>query len=156
MGRYVIRRLLYMLVVVLAVSIITFGLMHAVPGGPFTQEKALPAETIKLLNERYHLDDPYWKQYVDYMYNVMIPHITTTPPSNSLLDDFMVNAKVGPVWIRWMNFGPSFTSRSRTVNDIFRDNLPISGQLGVMSLLIAIIIGVVIFNRVEATFMDTV
>ena len=141
MGRYIVRRLLYMLVVVLAVSIITFGLMHAVPGGPFTQEKALPAETIKVLNERYHLDDPYWKQYVDYMYSVMIPHITTTPPSNSLLDDFMVNAKVGSVWIRWMNFGPSFTSRSRTVNDIFRDNLPISGQLGVMSLLIAVIIG---------------
>ncbi len=67
MGRYIIRRLLYMLVVVLVVSIITFGLMHAVPGGPFTQEKALPAETIKVLNERYHLDDPCWKQYVDYM-----------------------------------------------------------------------------------------
>ena len=80
MGRYIIRRLLYMLVVVLAVSIITFGLMHAVPGGPFTQEKALPAETIKVLNERYHLDDPYWKQYVDYMYNVMIPHVTTMLP----------------------------------------------------------------------------
>ncbi len=53
----------------------------------------------------------------------------------------MVNVKVGPVWFRWMNFGPSFTSRSRTVNDIFRDNLPISGQLGVMALLIAVIIG---------------
>jgi ABC-type dipeptide/oligopeptide/nickel transport system permease component len=141
MGRYIVRRLLYMLVVVLAVSMITFGLMHAVPGGPFTQEKALPAETIKILNERYHLDDPFWKQYVDYMYNVLIPHITTTPPSNSLLDDFMINVNVGSVWIRWMNFGPSFTSRSRTVNDIFRANLPVSGQLGVMALLVALLIG---------------
>jgi ABC-type dipeptide/oligopeptide/nickel transport system permease component len=40
-----------------------------------------------------------------------------------------------------MNFGPSYKSRSRTVNDIFRDNLPISGQLGVMALTIAVIIG---------------
>ena len=141
MGRYVVRRLLYMMVVLLVVSLITFLLMHAVPGGPFTREKPLPAETIKILNARYHLDDPLWKQYVDYLYDTMIPHITTTPPTTSLLDDFMVSAKIGPVWCRWMNFGPSFTSRSRTVNDIFRDNLPISGQLGVMSLTIALLIG---------------
>ena len=82
MGRYVIRRLLYMLVVLVVVSFITFGLMHAVPGGPFTREKALPEETIKMLNQRYHLDDPLWKQYTDYLYATMIPHITTTPPSN--------------------------------------------------------------------------
>ena len=141
MGRYIVRRLLYMMVVLLVVSLITFILMHAVPGGPFTKEKALPAETIKILNARYHLDDPLWKQYADYVYSTMIPHITTVGPTTSLLDDFMINAKVGPVWIRWMNFGPSFTSRSRTVNDIFRANLPISGQLGVMALLIAIVIG---------------
>lgn len=141
MGRYIIRRLLYMVVVVVVVSIITFGLMHAIPGGPFTREKALPAETIKVLNERYHLDDPLWKQYLDYVYNVLVPQISTKPPSNSLQEDFLLSAKVGSVWFRWMNFGPSYKSRSRTVNDIFRDNLPISGQLGVMSLLIAIIIG---------------
>jgi ABC-type dipeptide/oligopeptide/nickel transport system permease component len=141
MGRYIIRRLLYMLVVVLVVSMITFGLMHAVPGGPFTREKALPQPTIDALNERYHLDDPLWKQYTNYVYNVMIPHVGTTPPSNSLADDFLLNAKVGSVWFHWMNFGPSYKSRSRTVNDIFRDNLPISGQLGVMALIIAILIG---------------
>lgn len=141
MGRYVIRRLLYMLVVLVVVSFITFGLMHAVPGGPFTQEKALPAETIALLNQRYHLDDPLWKQYVDYLYATMIPHVTTVAPTTSLLDDYMISFPVGPVWFRWMNFGPSFTSRSRTVNDIFRDNLPISGQLGVMALTVALIVG---------------
>ncbi len=141
MGRYIIRRLLYMVMVIVVVSIITFGLMHAIPGGPFTREKALPAETLKQLNERYHLDDPYWKQYADWAYNVLIQHITTTPPTTALTDDFLLSAKVGPVWIRWMNFGPSYKSRSRTVNDIFRDNLPISGQLGVMALIIALIIG---------------
>jgi ABC-type dipeptide/oligopeptide/nickel transport system permease component len=141
MGRYIIRRLIYMVVVVLVVSVITFGLMHAVPGGPFTREKALPEETLRILNERYHLDDPLWKQYTSYVYAVLIPHLTTTPPSTSLQDDFLVNVKIGSLWIRWMNFGPSYKSRSRTVNDIFRDNLPISGQLGVMALLVAISIG---------------
>jgi ABC-type dipeptide/oligopeptide/nickel transport system permease component len=141
MGRFIIRRLLYMLVVILVVSLITFGLMHSIPGGPFSREKALPAATILILNERYHLDDPLWKQYADYAYSVLIPHVTTIAPSTSLSDDFLINVKIGPVWIRWMNFGPSFKSRSRTVNDIFRDNLPISAQLGTMALLVAISIG---------------
>jgi ABC-type dipeptide/oligopeptide/nickel transport system permease component len=130
-----------MLVVLVVVSFITFGLMHAVPGGPFTREKALPAETIKILNERYHLDDPLWRQYLDYLYATMIPHVTTVAPTNSLQDDFLISSKVGSVWVRWMNFGPSFHSRSRTVNDIFRANLPVSGQLGVMALTVAILIG---------------
>ena len=142
MGRYIIRRLLYMIVVILVVSVITFGLMHAIPGGPFSHERALPAATIKILNERYHLDDPLWKQYVDYIYNVLIPQITTKPPSTSLSDDFLINIKIDKVWFRWMNFGPSFRSRSRTVNDIFRDNLPISAQLGILSLCVSIIIGI--------------
>jgi ABC-type dipeptide/oligopeptide/nickel transport system permease component len=115
--------------------------MHAVPGGPFTREKALPEETLKVLNERYHLDDPMWKQYIDYLGNTMVPKFTTEPPSSSLLDDHLVNLKLGPVWMRWMNFGPSYKSRSRTVNDIFRQNLPISAQLGVQALTIALLIG---------------
>jgi ABC-type dipeptide/oligopeptide/nickel transport system permease component len=141
MGPYIIRRLFYMLAVVLVVSIITFLLMHAVPGGPFTREKALPEETIRILNERYHLDDPLYVQYASYFYAVFIPHLTTTPPSPSYQDDYMFNAKIGSMWIRWMNFGPSYRSRGRTVNDIFRDNLPVSAQLGVMALFIALLIG---------------
>ncbi len=141
MGRYIVRRLLYMFVVLLVVSIITFGLMHAVPGGPFDKEKKLPDEIIANLNKRYHLDQPLYMQYANYMYDVFVPRIAINGPSGNLQDDFMFNVKVGPIWIKWMNFGPSFTSRSRTVNDIFKQQLPISGQLGVMSLLIAIVIG---------------
>lgn len=141
MGRYIVRRLLYMLVVILVVSVITFLLMHAVPGGPFTREKALPEETLKILNERYHLDDPLYVQYFSYLYAVFIPHFTTTPPTNSYQDDFMLNVNIGNLWIRWMNFGPSYKARGRTVNDVFRDNLPVSIQLGVMALLVALLIG---------------
>ena len=141
MGRYILRRLLYMVAVVIVVSIITFGLMHAVPGGPFTREKALPEATLKMLNERYHLDDPMYIQYLDYLYNTMVPKLTTQAPSSSLLDDHLVNIQLGSVWLKWMNFGPSYKSRSRTVNDIFRDNLPVSAQLGVMALAVGIAIG---------------
>lgn len=141
MGRFIVRRLLYMLAVVLVVSLITFLIMHAVPGGPFTREKALPEETIKILEKRYHLDEPLHVQYASYLYAVFIPHFAFTPPSASYEDDFLLNVKVGSLWIRWMNFGPSYRSRGRTVNDIFRDNLPISAQLGVMALSISVLIG---------------
>ncbi len=141
MGRYIIRRLIYLVAVLLVVSAITFGLMHAVPGGPFDREKALPPEIMANLNKRYNLDQPLVVQYGKYLQDVVLPQFTTTPPSGSLIDDHLINIKLGPVWFRWMNFGPSYTSRSRTVNDIFRQQLPISIQLGLMALLVAMVIG---------------
>lgn len=141
MGRYIARRLIYLVVVLIVVSFITFSLMHAVPGGPFDREKALPPEIMANLEKRYHLDDPLWKQYLQYLYDVFIPRITTQAPKGNLEDDCLISAKIGSVWLRWMNFGPSYSSRSRTVNDIFRQQLPISAQLGTMALLVALIIG---------------
>lgn len=141
MGRYIARRLIYLFVVLFVVSGITFGLMHAVPGGPFDREKALPKEIIENLNKRYNLDDPLLVQYGKYMTAVILPKFSAQPPSTSLEDDHLLNIRIGSFWLRWMNFGPSFTSRSRTVNDIFRDQLPISFQLGVMALMVAVLIG---------------
>lgn len=141
MGVYIIRRTLYSFGVLIFISLMTFSLMHAVPGGPFSREKTLPEAVIENLNSRYHLNDPLWKQYVSYLNDVLIPHLTTTPPTTSLQDDYLISFQVSSFWIRWMNFGPSFSSRSRTVNDIFRDNLPVSAQLGAISLIIGILIG---------------
>ena len=151
MGRYFIRRLLWMVLVLLVVSAITFGLMHAVPGGPFAREKALPAEIIENLNARYHLDEPLYMQYVRYLYDILIPRFDVLEknpdggyilPTPSLLDDFVIRFHVGGVEFKWMNFGPSYASRSRTVNDVFKDNLPVSFQLGVMALAFALLLGV--------------
>ncbi len=114
MFRYVIRRLLWMIPVLFFISVITFALAHAVPGGPFDREKRLPAEIIANLEKYYGLDQPVWKQYVDYM-NRAVLHL---------------------------DFGPSYKSRTRRVNDIFRDHLPISAQLGLVSLVLALGIGV--------------
>ena len=141
MGRYIARRLIYLVLVILAVSAITFGLMHAVPGGPFDKEKALPPEILANLEKRYNLDDPLVVQYANYLYEVTIPHFTTKAPSNAIEDDYLITANIGGVWIKWINFGPSYKSRIRTVNDIFRDQLPVSVQLGLMALLVAVVIG---------------
>jgi ABC-type dipeptide/oligopeptide/nickel transport system permease component len=142
MGHYIARRMIYLAVVLLVVSAITFILMHAVPGGPFDQEKRVPPEILANLNRRYHLDDPLLLQYGRYLYDVILPHITTNPPKNTIDNDFLINIHVSKVWLQWMNFGPTYSSRSRTVNDIFRQQLPVSMQLGVLALLVAITIGI--------------
>ncbi len=142
MGRFIVRRILWMFVVLLVVSFITFFLMHQVPGGPFDFERALPADIIANLRARYHLDWPLWQQYAQYVYDVLVPRVSADPPSPSVLDSFLIDVPVGDWYFRWMNFGPSFTSKSRSVNDIFRDQLPVSFQLGVMAVLLAMAIGI--------------
>ncbi|HNT05137.1 MAG TPA: ABC transporter permease, partial [Anaerolineae bacterium] len=113
MGRYVIRRLLLLIPVLFFISIITFGLAHAVPGGPFDREKPLPPEVKANLEKYYGLDQPVWKQYVDYVSDIVLR----------------------------FDFGPTYRSRGRGVNDIFKDHLPVSAQLGLAAMAIALVIG---------------
>jgi ABC-type dipeptide/oligopeptide/nickel transport system permease component len=70
--------------------------------GTLLPRKELPAQIIKNLEARYHVDNPLWKQYVDYM-------------GNLLRDDL----------------GPSFKYTDRTVNNIINDRFPVSAILGV-------------------------
>jgi ABC-type dipeptide/oligopeptide/nickel transport system permease component len=116
--------------------------MHSIPGGPFDREKALPAEVIANLNARYRLDESLPLQYLHYMQDIAIPRLSKIEPGTSTLDDALINVPVGTgLWLKWMNFGPSYKSLSRTVNDIFREQLAVSVQLGVMALTFALIIG---------------
>jgi len=110
---FLIRRILWVIPVILLVSICTFMLMHAIPGGPFDAEKALPQAIIDNLNAKYHLDDPLWKQYLDYMWG----------------------------FVRF-DLGPSIAYRARSVNDILSDQWPVTALLGSVSFAIAIIGGV--------------
>ena len=115
MIQYVIRRILWFIPVLLAVTIFTFTLVRVIPGGPFDRigDKTLPAEIVANLEAKYHLDKPAWQQYLDYLWNLL-----------------------------HLDLGPSFSYRTRTVNDILSASLPISAQLGVMSILLGLIIGI--------------
>ena len=63
---YLARRILWIIPVLFAVSIITFVLMHAVPGGPWDAEKRLPAGVQARLNAEYGLDKPLYEQYIQW------------------------------------------------------------------------------------------
>jgi len=127
MINYIIRRVLWAIPVLLIISLVTFGLGHAIPGGPFDKEKPLPAEIIANLEAYYGLDDPLWKQYTDYLWKALHGDL-----------------------------GPSYTSRSRTVNDILSAHFPVSAQL-VLALFVAMVIGIplgMIASLRQNTFID--
>ena len=71
MLKYALRRLLEAVPVLVIVIVGTFLLVHSIPGGPFSADKAVPEEVLKALNERYHLNDPIYKQLADYFLNLV-------------------------------------------------------------------------------------
>jgi peptide/nickel transport system permease protein len=72
MGRYILGRIGGLLIAFVLVSIITFLLMHAVPGGPFDETKQpLPPEAKANILRKYGLDKPIWEQYLRYMWNAI-------------------------------------------------------------------------------------
>ncbi|MCC6943896.1 MAG: ABC transporter permease [Thermomicrobiales bacterium] len=114
MGRYAIRRLLAMIPTLLAIYTITFFLMRATPGGPWdTNERGLPRQTLDALNAKYGLDKPLYQQYWDYLVGV----------------------------VTRFDFGPSYKMTNRTVTDIVSDFLPVSIQLGLIAMTIALSVG---------------
>ncbi len=145
MGRYIVRRFLWMLVVLFAVSVITFVLMRMVPGGPFNTERDVPAPIIANMERRYNLDAPLWEQYVDYMRGIAIPVITPPGWRRTVIEDYLINIEIPGaepgVGLRWMNFGPSLVRRSQTVTSIISDSLPVSVKLGTAALIVGVAIG---------------
>jgi ABC-type transport system substrate-binding protein len=71
MGPYLAARIAAILGTFLIVSLFVFAVMHAIPGGPFDEEKMpLPAESKANILRSYGLDRPLWEQYVYYLWNI--------------------------------------------------------------------------------------
>ena len=113
MTRYIAGRVLWIIPVLFVVSLLTFLLMHSVPGGPWAREKALPAPTVLRLNIKYGLDDPLPVQYVNW--------------ASSLLRG---------------DLGPSFKFADRSVNDIVADGIWTTLQLGLMAFVLSVVVSI--------------
>jgi oligopeptide transport system permease protein len=131
MFRFVIRRLFEAIPVLFVIITATFFLQRFIPGGPFTAEKAVSAEVQKNLERYYHLDDPLWKQYADYLWD-LCPKAFHPSALGRGLD---LKAAFG------IDLRPSFKYPNRTVNEIIADKLPTSLELGGWSLLVALAVG---------------
>lgn len=114
MARYLIGRLSSLVFVLVVVSMITFALMHAVPGGPFDEEKApLPPAAKANILRKYGLDQPVWKQYLNYM-------------SHAIRFDF----------------GIPYQQPTTTVAELIGRTWKVSFQLGFLTILMAFGVGV--------------
>jgi oligopeptide transport system permease protein len=111
--RYVFKRLIEMVPVMLIVVTATFFLAHAVPGGPFDKERPLPAEVKARLEEYYGLDRPIYVQWWNYVSR-----------------------------LAQGDLGPSLKYPGWTVNEVIGSRIPVSISLGLVALLLAILIGV--------------
>jgi peptide/nickel transport system permease protein len=91
LGRYVLGRFAGLVFALVLVSIITFLLMHAVPGGPFDELKQpLPPAAKENILRKYGLDKPIWEQYLRYMWGVIhldfgIPYQSPTETVTGLI-----------------------------------------------------------------------
>ncbi|GIV76770.1 ABC transporter permease [Litorilinea aerophila] len=106
MTRYILGRLLSLLFVVIMVSMITFSLMHAVPGGPFDEGKQpLPPAAKANIMRKYGLDKPVWQQYLNYMKNALrfdfgIPYQQpTTTVAELIAKTWKITAQVGALTV---------------------------------------------------------
>lgn len=113
MARYLLGRLAGVVIVLLIVSVVIFLLMHAIPGGPFDEDKVplSPAAKANYL-AKYGLDKPLPEQYLRYM-------------ANALRGDF----------------GVPFQSPTETVTGLIGRTWPVSAMLGLVTLLVAIPLG---------------
>jgi ABC-type dipeptide/oligopeptide/nickel transport system permease component len=137
MLRYILGRLASLLFVLWIVSMLTFGLMHAVPGGPFdeTNQRLPPAAKENILR-KYGLDQPVWRQYINYMGNVLrfdfgIPYQQpTTTVAHLIAESWFVTAQIGLITIL-LSFGLGITVGTFAAyhHNSFIDNLVTFGAM---------------------------
>lgn len=113
MTRFVIRRVAWLILVLLVVSFITFSLMHLVPGGPWDREKQLAPQVVAALNAKYGLDKPFFVQYGNFLAGLLHGDL-----------------------------GISYSYQNRNVTQILMQGFPKTAILGTTAFLLALIVGV--------------
>ena len=113
MLRFILRRLLVTIPMIFVVVTLTWGLIRLAPGNFYASERALPAAVEQNIRVKYGLDRPWFVQY-----GKMI--------GNTLRGDF----------------GTSLRYEGQSVNDILGRTIPVSGAIGLMAYLLALLVGV--------------
>ncbi|HBO22962.1 MULTISPECIES: oligopeptide ABC transporter permease OppB [unclassified Providencia] len=113
MFKFILRRLLEAIPTLLILITISFFMMRLAPGSPFTGERKLPPEVMANIEAKYHLNDPMYKQYFNYL-----------------------------VQLSKGDFGPSFKYKDYSVNELVAKAFPVSAKLGATAFIVAVFFGV--------------
>ncbi len=116
MGKYILKRVLYMFLTLFAVVTLTFFLIHLIPGSPLASlARALPEQTRQAYYARYGLDKPLIEQYFIYLRNLLR-----------------------------LDLGESLVFAGRSVTQTILETSPISGTVGGIALVIGASIGILL------------
>ncbi|MEC1667829.1 dipeptide ABC transporter permease DppB [Bacillus mojavensis] len=115
MARYIMKRFLAMAATILVITTLTFVLMKVIPGSPFNEERGTNEAVQRNLEAYYHLDDPLIIQYIIYLKSIIT-----------------------------FDFGPSIKKPSDSVNDMLERGFPVSFELGMAAIIIAVISGLIL------------
>lgn len=114
MLKFIVRRIVWTIPVILLVILMTFFMMRLIKGNPFqVTERPVPPAIQANLDRKFHLDRPWYIQYAYYVKGVFTADL-----------------------------GPSLLQRDREVNDIVKEHFPVSMKLGGMAMLFAIVFGI--------------
>ena len=114
MTKYIIRRFFGLIPTLFIIITLSFFIIRIAPGGPFSEERALPKQVLENIEKAYHLDDPLLVQYGRYVFDILRGDL-----------------------------GPSFRYKDFDVNYYIRISLPNSMVLGLISLILAVLLGIV-------------
>ncbi|MGG1663024.1 ABC transporter permease [Brevibacillus sp. NRS-1366] len=117
MAGYIVKRLFASILTMFVLVTITFFLMHAVPGGPFSpaEERKVPKSVLEKMEEKFGLNEPLGVQYVNYLKS-----------------------------IAQGDLGFSFKQSDITVNELISRGFPVSAKVGLVAIIIALIVGMLL------------
>lgn len=115
MTKYIIKRFFMMIATILIIATLTFTLMHSIPGSPFDDERTSNPTIQANLEKFYKLDEPMYVQYLYYLKSIVT-----------------------------FDFGPSIKKPNETVNELLARGFPISFELGMLTILVALLSGVIL------------
>lgn len=115
MAVYIVKRFFMMIATILIIATLTFFLMHSIPGSPFDEERTTNPTIQANLEKYYKLDQPVAVQYVYYLKSIVT-----------------------------FDFGPSIKKPNETVNSLLARGFPISFELGMITILVAVISGIIL------------
>ncbi|HWO75907.1 MAG TPA: ABC transporter permease [Bacillus sp. (in: firmicutes)] len=115
MAGYIFKRILAGVVTLFFLTTITFFLMHAIPGGPFSpsEQRNVPISVIEKVEEKYGLNEPLIVQYLNYLKS-----------------------------LAQLDLGISFKQPDVTVNELIEQGFPISAKVGIIAIIVALIVGI--------------
>lgn len=115
MGKYLVKRIFYMLLTLFLVATITFFLMKLMPGSPYANQQKMTTEQLQIMNEQYGLNKPVWQQYLIYLVGLVKGDLGTSFQYSNQPVSYLISSRIGP-----------------------------SGQLGLQAIIFGLVIGIVI------------